>query len=351
MKKKGYIIAAAIICVLLLAFFGINKYIDSIITKTNIEEETTQEEIQENIIVDETEQAHEVVNFMVVGADNLDRKDRYKSYVEQRSDIIKLLSLDYTDKKVKVTSLNRDIVAWIPDKEEYGRLNWAYSFGGPKYALNTINYNLDLDVTKYVSFSFAGFINVIDKLGGIDLELTKEEVKLLNDPTFKQYVSVKVVEGTNHLLGKDVLTYTRIKKLDTDFDLVDRQNKVIKAVIDKLKALSFKELIDIVNVCLPYVTTNLTSDEIKQYALDIITFDLEKIETQEYPKENKKDVALNKKGIGGYVLRSYSNQVIELHKYLYGTDTYEPTQKIYDNEKKTYEEICEFYEGSELIPN
>ena len=74
------------------------------------------------------------------------------------------------------------------------------------------------------------------------------------------------------------------------------------------------------------------------------------VKNQTYPKDGPNDVCLNKADLGGYLVRSYSNQVIELHKYIYGTDTYVPTKKIYDNESKTYELFGEFYENSELLP-
>ena len=349
-KKKITIIILFILCLAGLIYLGVNIYLDSLLNKTNIDEEVIQEEIE--VIVDETPKAHDVVNFMLVGADNLD-SNRYDSYVEQRSDVFKIVSLDYTDKKIKLTSLDRDVVVWIPDKGgvgAFGRFNWAYSFGGAKYALNCINYNLDLDVSKYASFSFAGFIDVIDIIGGIDIDLTQAEVDFINNPSNYSTMTFSPTQGTNHLYGKDALTYARIRHLDSDFVRMERQNTVIKAVINKLKSSSFNELLDVVNSCLPYITTNLSSSEIKQYLWDVLTFDLTDIKTQAYPINGHNDVCVDPDSMGGYLLNSYSNQVIELHKYIYGTETYEPTQRIYDNEKKTYETYGSFYENSPLIP-
>lgn len=354
MKKKLIIIVISLLLLLGIGYLGINIYMDSLINKTSKEEEVvSQDEIIE-VVEDETPKAHDVVNIMLVGADNLDWANREASWVEQRSDVLKLVSLDYTDKTIKLTSLDRDIVVWIPDRNEvgdFGRFNWAYSFGGAKFALNCINYNLDLDVSKYVSFSFAGFINVIDAIDGIDIDLTKEEVSYINNSKLSdEKMTVTVYEGTNHLYGKDALRYARIRHLDSDFVRMDRQNVVIKAVISKLKTSSFTELMEVINKCLPYITTNLTNSEIKTMLWDVLSFDLNNIQTQTFPINGTEDVAWNHSELGGYILRSYSNQVIELHKYIYGTDTYEPTQRIYDNEKKIYETYGQFYENSELIP-
>lgn len=349
MKKKVLITALILITILGLTYIGVNSYIDSLLNKTTKEEEPIR---QEDIVVTEdiTPKAHEVVNFMLVGADNSDITNRETSYVEERSDVFKIISLDYTDKTIKLTSLDRDVVVWIPDTNDVGRFNWAYSFGKAKYALNTINYNLDLDVSKYVSFSFAGFIDVINTIGGIDIDLTKEEANFINNPANYTTMTITAKVGTNHLNGKDALTYARIRHLDSDFVRMERQNTVIEAVIAKLKDSSFTELMDVVNHCLPYITTNLQTQQIKDYLFDVLSFNLSDIKTYTYPKNGSNDVMWNHEGIGGYLVRSYSNQVIELHKFIYGTDTYKPTQKIYDTETKIYELYGQFEETGELIP-
>lgn len=356
MKKKKLLIVLIIILIICgLSYLGINLYMDSLIHKTTSEiDPVKKEDVEETIIVDETNKAHKVVNFMLVGADNLDWGNREASYKEQRSDVFKIISLDYTDKTIKLTSLDRDVVVFIPDKNidgEYGHFNWAYSFGGAKYAINTINYNLDLDVSKYVSFSFAGFIEVIDAIGGVDIELTQKEADAFNGgERSNATMKITAVEGLNHLDGYDALAYSRQRYVDSDFNRMNRQNEVIKAVVEKLKNCSVSELFDVAYKCLPYITTNLSDNEIKSCIMDIVSFDLNNIKTNIYPKDGPNDICLNKTSLGGYIVRSYSNQVIELHKYIYGTDTYVPTEKIYENEKRTYELFGEFYEDSKLLP-
>lgn len=344
-KKKILIIALSIIGFIGIMYLCISIFVDNMLGKTNTDV-IDEDEIE--IVEDLTPQANEVVNFMLVGTDNLDFSvGRENSYVEERSDVFKLISLDYTDKQIKITSLDRDVVVWIPDKNEFGRFNWAYSFGGGKYAMNCINYNLDLDVSKYVSFSFKGFRDVIDAIGGIDVRLTKEEADVINgDPESGRHC----VEGDNHLDGASALSYARIRSIDSDFERMNRQNYIITSVLKKFKDSSFDELFDVVNVCLPHVTTNLSNSEIKKYLFDLLSFNLTDIKEQTYPLKREDDVCANKDSMGGYILRSYSGQVISLHKFIYGTDDYEPTKRIYDLEKKTYDTYGEFYEGSGLIP-
>lgn len=345
--KKLIIIVVSLLLLAVAGYFGVNAYLKSLLEKTNTEEveEITPEEVEvvENL-------GHEVVNFMLVGADNLDWGHREESYVTQRSDVFKIVSLDYTDKLIKLTSLDRDVVVWIPDKNDvgaYGHFNWAYSFGKSKYALHTINYNLDLDVSKYATFSFAGFVNVIDILDGIDIELSDGEVDVINKNPER---TMDVVTGINHLDGNTALYYARIRHLDSDFNRMNRQNNVIKAVITKLKDSSFTELLSIANSCLPYITTNLSVDEIQSYLFDLVTFNLSDIKMHTYPTNGYEDVCVNKNDLGGYLVRSYSNQVIDLHKFIYEDDSYKPSQRVLDNETKTYETFGQFYDNSDLLP-
>ena len=131
---------------------------------------------------------------------------------------------------------------------------------------------------------------------------------------------------------------------------MNRQNYIITSVLKKFKDSSFDELFDVVNVCLPHVTTNLSNSEIKKYLFDLLSFNLTDIKEQTYPLKREDDICVNKDSMGGYILRSYSGQVISLHKFIYGTEDYEPSKRVYDLEKKTYETYGEFYEGSGLIP-
>lgn len=341
MKKKILIIIFLIICIIGTGYLAFNMYLDSMLNKT-VTEEIDLNQIE--VIEDNTPKAHEVVNIMLVGADS---HGGITSYREERSDVFKIVSLDYTDKSIKLTSLDRDVVVYIPPEEEYGHFNWAYSYGGYTYALSTINHNLDLDLTKYVSFSFAGFIDVIDILGGIDIELTQAEADVINASPYR---SEHVSEGVNHLDGKCALVYARIRKIDSDFYRMDRQSNVIKAVINKMKDSSLMDILDIINKCLPYISTNLTNDEIKKYVKDVLGFDLANIQTHTYPTNGSEDVCVNNYSLGGYLIRSYSNQVIDLHKYIYGIDDYKPTNTIYELEQDIYAKYGDFYEESDLLP-
>lgn len=350
MKKKMFIIVGLIVAILIASVLAFNVYIDSMLNKMENGEKINPKEAEIHVNVKEEPKAHNVTNIMLVGADNLQREiGRENSFVEERSDAMKIVSLDYTDKDIKITSLDRDIVVYLPGKrQEFGRFNWAYSFGGPTLALQTFNYNLDLDITEYVTFSFAGFINVIDKMGGIDIELTKNEASYINSSI--ESMSVLVSEGVNHLNGKDALTYARIRHLDSDFVRMDRQNNVIKAVVSKLRTLGYTELLSLINSFLPYINTNISNSDVKAYLLDILDFNLSDIKTHTFPTNGSEDVCRNKDPMGGYLLNSYEKQVEDLHKFIYEVEEYKCSKNVIDTEKAIYNTYGEYYEGSGLIP-
>lgn len=339
-ESYTFIILGLVFSLILCIIMSIDIFTNSILNKARRSEQIDIQEAEIHTTIKEEKEAHEIVNIMLVGADNSDEESA-SSYSEERSDALKIVSLDYTDKDIKVISLDRDLVVWLPGKtKQYGHFNWAYSYGGPTLAIQTINYNLDLDVTKYISFSYAGFIEIVDQIGGIDMELTKAEAAAFNgvEPTNALMKGIVAIEGINHLNGYNALMYARQRYVDSDFVRMNRQNNVIKAIIDKLKGTDYISLIDIASKSLEYVNTNLTNNEIKKYVIDLLTdFDLSGIQTYTVPKNEREDIYDQKPAMGGYILKSYTEQIIELHEFIYEVDDYTCSQTAIDNEKNIYD--------------
>ena len=145
----------------------------------------------------------------------------------------------------------------------------------------------------------------------------------------------------NTLNGYDAMMYCRQRYIDSDFVRMDRQNNVINAIIAKLKPKNILELMEIVNDMLPYITTNLTNSEIKEYLVSLLSFDLTNIETYKEPSGEYDDI-MRCPGLGGYLVRSYSDMVRHLHANIYGDEDYQPSQTVMDNEEKTYKTYGEF---------
>ena len=329
MKKKKLIILLSIIILLIVSIFiGLNIYVDSIISRVEEGEtiHTEDAEIAQEVL--EREEIKDIENIALFGVDNSGAK-----YNEERSDAMKIISLNKTDKTIAITSVERDVVVYIPgDYQKYGHFNWAYWFGGPKLAVQTLNYNLDLDITKYVTFTFGAVEDLVDLLGGIDVELTGNEAAI---------VGIGSYAGTYTLNGKQALSYSRIRKLDSDFTRMERQNYVIQAVMNKLKNQDILTIMNIVNEMLPSINTNLTVNEIKDYITSLLSYDLGNIEQYKEPSGEYDDIQTCP-GLGGYIVRSYSGMVENLHKNIYKVDSYEVSQRVKDNEERIYSTYGEF---------
>ena len=329
MKKKKLIVLLSIIILLIVSIFiGLNIYVDSIISRVEEGEtiHTEDAEIAQEVL--EREEVKDIENIALFGVDNSGAK-----YNEERSDAMKIISLNKTDKTIAITSVERDVVVYIPgDYQKYGHFNWAYWFGGPKLAVQTLNYNLDLDITKYVTFTFGAVEDLVDLLGGIDVELTGNEAAT---------VGIGSYAGTYTLNGKQALSYSRIRKLDSDFTRMERQNYVIQAVMNKLKNQDILTIMNIVNEMLPSINTNLTVNEIKDYITSLLSYDLGNIEQYKEPSGEYNDIETCP-GLGGYIVRSYSGMVENLHKNIYKVDSYEVSQRVKDNEERIYSTYGEF---------
>lgn len=293
---------------------------DSLLDKANKGEAIKIEDASINEVV-EVNRAHDVFNFALFGLDY----DEKLTDSGKRSDAIKIVSLDYTDKRVYITSVERDVVAYFPgDYNCYGRYNWAYWYGGATLAVQTLNYNLDLDIVNYVSLNLGALIDIVDEIGGVDINLTSEEANVLG-----------LSPGVNHLDGYRAMLYARIRKIDSDYSRMERQNNVIRAIVNKFADLDFNSILNTINALLPYVETNFSNDEVKGYLLDVLSFDLDNIETYKMPS-GAYDDTVSCSAIGGYLLNIYTDQVKELHRNIYRVDDYVCSKTVIENEKRTY---------------
>lgn len=334
MKKKKIIaiILLSILILIGLSFIFANYYLNILFSKMETSEVIEDLEINSFAHEQEQKELNEVVNIALFGVDS---SSSDVGGEDNRSDAIKIVSLDYTNKEIKITSIERDVVAYFPgDYQDYGHYNWAYWFGGPKLAIQTLNYNLDLDIEKYVKINFSALVEIIDYLNGVSIDMTGREASI---------VGVGTVNGHYTLNGHQALSYARIRKLDSDFQRMERQNMVIQSVINDLSSCSVNELLSIVNKLAPYISTNLNSSEIKNYLVDLLLdgFKLNSIKQYKMPSGEYNDIC-NCPGLGGYLLRSYSFAVKELHENIYEDYDYIPSNTVMENEARTYEKFGQF---------
>lgn len=192
-----------------------------------------------------------VTNILLIGADG-------HTGESSRSDSMILISIDYVHMKIKMTSFLRDSWVYIPSKDAYHKLNAAYSYGGAQLCIDTLEYNFNVDIDHYIKVDFDMFTQVIDKLGGIDIEVTESEAKFITKTTRYTLSSGESV----HLDGAKALVYSRIRKLDSDYMRTYRQRKVITAIINKARHTDPVTLFKTANEVLPLLETDLSPVEI-----------------------------------------------------------------------------------------
>lgn len=222
------------------------------------------------------EQKPDILNIAFFGLDA--RNPDYAS----RSDTIMVVSIDRKSQKVKVTSLMRDMYIPIPGKGD-NRINAAYAFGGPALAVKTINSSFGLDIRNFVTVNFFGLEKLIDKVGGIEIDVKKSEVPYINAGVSEvarlekdnKFTFVKQ-PGIQTLNGRQAVAYARIRYTgNSDYERTERQRRVVDQLFKKIKAQGPLKLPGIIDSLLPYVETSLSNGEILSLAQEAIKFNTE----------------------------------------------------------------------------
>ena len=335
--KTLLLIAGVLIALILGLILSGNLYIDSLLNKTIRSRKLTDEDAMINQEVLDQVKNHHIVNIALFGSDNA-KKAQWNDYEMERSDATKIISLDFDAKKIKITSLQRDTLIWIPEPyNDYDKLNHAHWRGGPELAVKMLNYNFDLDITQYVGFSFEALETLVDLVDGIDISLPDGLLAT-------QVVELGATRDGNvfHFNGKQALGYCRLRKLDDDFHRMDRQNEVILKIVEKLSKKNLIELMDIVNEMLPYVETNLTNNEIKNYVSSLLSFDLKHLDQFQIPSKGMDSIekVIEYNGFSPiYMMENYEELAKELHWNIYEDKDYQPSSTIVQLEQNIQREF------------
>lgn len=216
----------------------------------------------------------DVINILLIGSDTR------KSGGSGRSDAMIIVSINKKTKTITATSILRDIYIQIPGKGN-NRLNAAYAFGGADLLMQTIEMNFKIRLSRYASVDFYAFIDVIDELGGITLDVSDKEIPIINSYVTEINRLTKEEETKDQLTepgllllnGKQALGYARNRYVgNSDFERTARQRRVLEQVFIRVKDLKLLELNDLLNVILPQVTTNLTEGEIFSLILGLPSY-------------------------------------------------------------------------------
>lgn len=203
-------------------------------------------------------------NIALLGVDTRDMN----SLDGSRSDAIIIVSINEQTKNVNLISVYRDSYV---DVQGHGltKVTHAYAYGGPELALNTLNRNLDLDISEFVTVNFEIVADVVDLVGGIDIDIDKSELSQMNkyiEDTSKNVgrKANKITSvGKQHLDGIQAVTYARIRKTaGGDYKRTERMRTVLTEVFEKAKKMDAGKLNELANKVLPQVQTNIGLSEV-----------------------------------------------------------------------------------------
>ena len=237
---------------------------------------TFEENIRINMESNQTPimQDKDVFNILLIGSDTR------KVGGNGRSDAMIVISINKKTKEIIATSLLRDIYLHIPGKSN-NRINAAYALGGADLLMDTLEENFKLQIDRYVSVDFFAFIDIVDAIGGVTLEVSEKDIPVINGYieeintlTGQEITKDQLTEeGTYLLNGKQTLGYVRNRYVgNSDFERTNRQRKVLEKIFEGVKGLNLLELNKLMNTLLPQVTTNLTQGEIFSLILSVPSF-------------------------------------------------------------------------------
>ena len=266
-------------------------------------------------------------NIALLGIDS--RADDYGT--GNRSDCIIIASINEKTKEVKLLSVYRDTYVYVTENgnKKLDKITHAYSYGGAQNTLKSLNEALDLNITEYVTVNFDAVIAAVNALNGVEIDITSEELKYINDyiDATSQSSGIK----SSHLLkagrqtvdGVQAVAYSRIRyTAGGDYKRTERMRTVVTAMAKKAKTLSIGQLNKLADEILPRVSKNIENNDIIALIPSALSFDI--IESLGWP--------YNVKGITttawyGVPVTLESN-VIRLHKELFGQEDYKVSETV-----------------------
>lgn len=322
-KMITFIIEAIVLIALLVVLYVLNR-------TERFSKVAFEDSVVENSVNDLTEQTLETMDkYTNIALFGIDTRTAGSLGKGNRSDTIMIASINNETKDVKIVSVYRDSYLNLAN-DKYKKCNEAYSVGGPEQAIAMLNMNLDLNIKYYMSVDFLAVSEVVDRLGGIEVDVDEYEIKHLNNYTVetskvtgKKTTTLKN-PGVQLLDGVQATSYCRIRyTAGDDFKRTERQREVLEKIADKAKTMSVSDLDAIVKKVFPMCATNITVDQLLSIAADGLSYNI--VGTDGFPFDKK----TGKVGTASVVIPvNHETNVVKLHEYLFNETDYIPSATV-----------------------
>ncbi|WP_047985159.1 LCP family protein [Ornithinibacillus californiensis] len=260
LRKRVYVITPILILFLSVIGYAISLYIkaDTVFTASHVEDtrDGGKSDLREEVV----DPKEDNVSILFIGVDSSQKRGYNDS---ARSDALILATLNKEDKSVKMVSIPRDSLVYIPEVGYETKINHAHAYGGPEATIGTVENLFGIPVDYYVRVNFEAFIDIVNALGGINVDVPFEMWEQ-NSQDIKG--AIHLLPGEQKLDGEKALAFARSRMYDNDIERGKRQQEVIKAIVKKGISLGsvfkYGEVIEAVG---ENMTTNLTFDEMKSF--------------------------------------------------------------------------------------
>ena len=292
---------------------------------------------EEDIVINDTVENNVAMKgYRNIALFGLDARDKNLGK-GNRSDTIMIASINLDTGEVKLCSVYRDTYMNLGN-DKYSKCNAAYASGGPEQAISMLNMNLDMNITDYVSIGFNGMIDVVNSLGGVEIDIREDEIKYLNDYQASMFSTetkerltddyVKVTQpGLQTLNGLQATAYCRIRyTAGDDFKRAERQRTVLLAILEKAKTASVGTLNDTLDKVLPNVATNLDTKEMLSVLKDLASYKV--VATDGFPFETNRVTGKVGKAGSCVIPTSLEDNVVLLHKFFFEQEEYTPSKSV-----------------------
>lgn len=238
-----------------------------------------------------------------------------------RSDSIMIATIDSKNKKLKLTSIMRDSYVNIEGRG-LDKLNHAYAFGKDALAIKTLNQNFDLNIEDFAAVNFSTLPKIIDKIGGIELDIDSEELQYINgyisniNSVNKTNISSISSTGLQHVNGTQAMAYCRIRYTSGgDYKRTERHREVLSKIFEKIASLSPAKYPSLLNELLPMVKTSLSVNEILDLGNEVLKIGNLNLEQERFPL----DGYCQGKMINGVYYLTFDKEttVNQLHNYIF----------------------------------
>ena len=272
--------------------------------------------------VDVHEGSEDIYNILLIG---VDRRDKTWN---GNSDSMILVSIDKSTNRMVMTSFMRDLYVDIPEKG-YKKLNSAYAYGGGPLLCQTITDTFKIKVDRYVAVDFVDLVNIIDTIGGVTLDVTDEEIKVVNGYIWDMCENIVHVDPEEHYFGSagtyycdgvQTVCYARNRFVgNNDFERTSRQRYVLEQLMKEVKQMSLAQMTEKVQAILKFVTMNVPEKEIWEMIPEVPDFLEYKIDTVRIPYDNMYDTIY----VGGQdmLVPYWESTIRQLQEEIYGSTT------------------------------